>query len=63
MELYDVATSGFGHEIPTTNDPVAEALRQEMDRYWKEYRDRRGEKPQTLSDEELQRLRSLGYVQ
>ena len=64
LELYDIEADGFDREVPVS-DPLAEAsLGARIDDYWIRHRDTRGgahafELP---TGEELERLKSLGYV-
>jgi arylsulfatase A-like enzyme len=64
LQLFDVETRGFWKEVPVSSSAIAVAFRERIDHHWRETRDRRepapGSKP--LSEEELDRLRSLGYV-
>ncbi|HET6277335.1 MAG TPA: sulfatase, partial [Candidatus Polarisedimenticolia bacterium] len=60
--LLDVSASGFGREVPVTDGSRGEELRARIDSFWERYQDRRAQSDGALSEEELRRLRSLGYV-
>jgi len=65
MEIIDIEASGF-RDAPALHDSaLAQPLRDRIDHYWEVYQDRRSRGgPETRpSEEELERLRSLGYIQ
>jgi hypothetical protein len=63
FQLYDMQTSGFDREMAVSNSPVEEVLKAKIDRYWETESDKRIDKTRKMSDEEIKRLRSLGYIQ
>ncbi len=65
FRLYDIEAGGFARELPASGAAAGEDLKARIDAYWSRTRDPRDrlEDQETLSEEEIQRLRSLGYVQ
>jgi hypothetical protein len=63
-EVYDLVASGFRDAPPLPDTTVASDLREAIDRYWATYSDlqRREPEEEGPSPEELERLRSLGYI-
>jgi hypothetical protein len=61
-QLFDIHTGGF--DIETEISGSESPLLDRIDAYWEEHRDRRVQRPadKTLSDEEIKRLRALGYL-
>ncbi len=64
FQLFRFEDEDFDVETPTTIDSLGLLLQERMDAYWNRYGDRREEKEDfgAPSEEELKRLRSLGYV-
>jgi arylsulfatase A-like enzyme len=66
--LFDVETNGFRHEMQIDDSIAnpyvdAEALREQIDRYWESYQDRREESATGATSEDVRKkLRSLGYI-
>jgi hypothetical protein len=63
FEFYDVETSGFDREVAALNPSLEKSLRARLDEYWIESRDTREEISQSPSEEEIEALRAIGYVQ
>lgn len=64
FDLYDIEVLGFGTDAETSNPAIGDLMKTRIDDYWMEHEDRREEtqRLESLSEEELKRLRSLGYV-
>jgi hypothetical protein len=65
FEFFEIPEDAFNLEVSVPSGPVAEALQQKIDDYWRDHRDVR-DRPQDeegLSEEGKRRLRSLGYIQ
>jgi hypothetical protein len=62
--VYNIEESGFRDGDPLNELAAATRLQEFIDTYWDTHRDMRGEKgtPRRPSKEELDRLRSLGYI-
>lgn len=60
--LFDLSASGFERELQVSDGPAGEELRARIDSFWERHRDRRALLEGALSEDELRRLRSLGYV-
>jgi hypothetical protein len=62
FQLFDVGVAGFDQEVEVFDNESP--LFDRVDEYWEKYRDRRIELPdkRTLSEEEIKRLRALGYI-
>jgi arylsulfatase A-like enzyme len=65
FHLYDIEARGFTRELPASDAAAGEDLKARIDDYWSRKRDLRDrvDDLETLSEEEIRRLRSLGYVQ
>jgi arylsulfatase A-like enzyme len=66
FEVLDVRTEGFAREIPMPLPANADSLRESLGEYWDRHRDRREEEGEDFhpsSDEEMEKLRALGYVE
>jgi hypothetical protein len=61
-DLYDISASGFDRDLPVSGAAGGEELRARIDAFWERHQDRRTRPDSDLSEEELRRLRSLGYV-
>lgn len=64
FELFDINSSGFDHEEIAFDTTAGDHLRQRIDDYWESTFDRREKdiKFEPASQEELKRLRALGYI-
>jgi arylsulfatase A-like enzyme len=62
--VYNIEQSDFQDSDPLTEAAAATPLLEFVDTYWDAYRDKRGEKSTSRrpSKEELEKLRSLGYI-
>ncbi|MCK4414708.1 MAG: sulfatase [Candidatus Eisenbacteria sp.] len=65
MRVFDIEASGFRDAPAVEDSALARPLRETIDRYWETHQDRRTgrEQEQGPTEEELERLRSLGYIQ
>lgn len=61
-QLYRIPASSFSTEEPDSDPVLENRLAAVIDAYWDEYRDRRFLDDEPVTDDELERLRSLGYV-
>ncbi|MBD3349208.1 MAG: sulfatase-like hydrolase/transferase [Candidatus Eisenbacteria bacterium] len=63
LELYDIESMGFDHEVPADASGDESRLADDIDAYWEEARDPRLTRYRTLSAEQREALRSLGYLE
>jgi hypothetical protein len=60
--LFDVSAFAAERVLPVADGARGEELKAKIDSFWERYQDRRALDDGALSEEELRRLRSLGYV-
>ncbi|MCK4511859.1 sulfatase, partial [bacterium] len=63
VEIYDIETAGFEREVPVSDTLAARRLGATVDAYWEENRDTRDDAFESLTDDEIEQLRALGYIQ
>jgi hypothetical protein len=61
FQYFDIGESGFSADIPAPQGLFSDTLRARIDRYWARHRDSRGESDADR-EKNLERLRSLGYI-